>query len=616
MFRPALTWKSRTIYHFSMRIYKSPLPSLIVPLLLLSSIVLPCSVHSAEIDLTGMWRGDIDPTGTPIELIFHITSTADGGWSGTVDTPAQNSYALPLSGISVTTDGAITIGVAATGGLYEATLDPEGSELQGTWKQRGAELVLNCKREPLPPPVPQEMAETLTGNWEGILEIGAIELRIVVNLVAHDAGSLSGYMVSPDQSPAEIPVTRVDLLDGDKVRIAVGSAFLSLEMAPSDDGNQLSGSFIQGRGKFDITLEKKQTITGVRRHQEPKPPFPYRAEEIAYDNEGAGVTFAGTLTIPEGDGPFPSVLMITGSGGQDRDETIFQHRPFFVIADHLSRRGIAVLRVDDRGVGGTTAGDEPEKATTEDFVGDALCGVEFLKGRTEIAADRIGLIGHSEGGVIAPMVALRSDDVAFIVMMAGTGIRGDDLLLRQNELIARVSEVEEEKIKEGLELSGKMFAVVLEDSLDEEQMRSRLETILRESTDLNEEEEGVEVESAIASTIDQLMLPWVRWFLRYDPAPTLEKLTCPVLAINGTLDLQVPCKENMEAIEAALKRGKNPDFEMIEFPQLNHLFQHCETGAPSEYGQIEETFSVDVLEKMTNWILHRFGNNKERKVSD
>ncbi|MGE4602521.1 MAG: alpha/beta fold hydrolase, partial [Planctomycetota bacterium] len=454
----------------------------------------------------------------------------------------------------------------------------------------------------------------LAGIWEGILDVGATELRIVVNLEHHDAGSLSGYMTSPDQSSAEIPVTRVDLLDGDKVRIAVGSASISFEMALSDDGNQLSGSFIQGRGKFDISLDKKEKISEVRRLQEPKPPFPYRAEEVSYDNEEAGVTFAGTLTIPEGDGPFPSVLMITGSGGQDRDETIFQHRPFFVIADHLSRRAIAVLRVDDRGVGGTTADDEPEKATTEDFVGDALCGVEFLKGRSEIAADRIGLIGHSEGGVIAPLVALRSDDVAFIVMMAGTGIRGDHLLLRQNELIARVSEVEEEKIKEGLELSQKMFAVVLEDSLDEEQMRSRLEAILRESPNLTEE--GEEAETAIASTIDQLMLPWVRWFLRYDPAPTLEKITCPVLAINGALDLQVPCKENLAAIEAALIRGKNSDFEMVEFPRLNHLFQHCETGAPSEYGQIEETFSVDVLEKMTNWILHRFGNNKERKVSD
>ena len=597
-----------------MEIYKSPLPSLVVSLLLLSSIFLPCNAHSAEIDLTGMWRGDIDPTGTPIELIFRIAATADGGWSGTVDTPAQNSYALPLSGISVTTDGAITIGVAATGGLFEATLGSDGSELRGTWKQRGAELVLICKREPLPPPVPQEMAETLTGIWEGILDVGAIELRIVVNLEHHDVGSLSGYMISPDQSSAEIPVTRVDLLDGDKVRIAVGSASISFEMALSDDGNQLSGSFIQGRGKFDISLDKKEKISEVGRLQEPKPPFPYRAEEVSYDNEEAGVTFAGTLTIPEGDGPFPSVLMITGSGGQDRDETIFQHRPFFVIADHLSRRAIAVLRVDDRGVGGTTADDEPEKATTEDFVGDALCGVEFLKGRSEIAADRIGLIGHSEGGVIAPLVALRSDDVAFIVMMAGTGIRGDHLLLRQNELIARVSEVEEEKIKEGLELSQKMFAVVLEDSLDEEQMRSRLEAILRESPDLTEE--GEEAETAIASTIDQLMLPWVRWFLRYDPAPTLEKITCPVLAINGALDLQVPCKENLAAIEAALKRGKNSDFEMVEFPRLNHLFQHCETGAPSEYGQIEETVSVDVLDKMTNWILHRFGNNKERKVSD
>ena len=243
------------------------------------------------------------------------------------------------------------------------------------------------------------MVKTLTGIWEGILEIGAIELRIVVNLEAQDRGSLSRYMVSPDH--AEVPVTRVDHLDGHKVRIAVGSAFISFEMALSDDGNQLSGSFIQGRGKFDISLEKKEKISEVNRPQEPQPPFPCRAEEVSCKNEEAGVTFAGTLTIPQGDGPLPSALLITGSGGQDRDEAIFQHRPFFVIADHLTRRGIAVLRVDDRGVGGTTAGD-------------ALRGVEFLKGHTEIAGHRVGLMGHR--GVIAPMVATRSKDVAFIIL--------------------------------------------------------------------------------------------------------------------------------------------------------------------------------------------------------
>ncbi|MBT6452779.1 MAG: alpha/beta hydrolase, partial [Planctomycetes bacterium] len=312
----------------------------------------------------------------------------------------------------------------------------------------------------------------------------------------------------------------------------------------------------------------------------------------------------GTLTIPQGQGPFPCVLLITGSGSQDRDEMIFEHRPFLVIADHLARRGIAVLRVDDRGVGKSTSGGEPEKATTEDHVGDVLSGFEYLKGRSEIDGTQIGLMGHSEGGVIAPLAAVKNEDIAFIILMAGTGIRGDLLLVKQNELISRASGVEQQEIDSGLKLSRQLFALLREDDISKEVTRSKIEALLRESPDLPEGEAG---DAEVAKTIAELEIPWIRWFVRHDPAPILEKVRCPVLAINGSLDLQVPCKDNLAAIGGALKRGLNPDYEVVEFPGLNHLFQHCKTGLPSEYGEIEESFSVEVLEKMTTWILLRFG---------
>lgn len=573
-------------------------------LLALSITPLSFSAEATKADLAGAWRGKIDPEGAAIELVFHIEANQDGGWSGTVDTPAQSSYGLPLSGISVDGDGSVTIAVAATGGLYQANLQDSGQRLEGTWKQGGAELKLECKREAALAPMPTELSDALIGIWEGPLSVGAIELRIVLNLQTQDGGKLGGYMVSPDQSPAEMAVTRVDHLEGRRSRICVGIAFLALEMDLSDDGQELSGSFHQGRGKFDIALTRKEQISSVRRPQEPKPPFPYKAEEVSYENKAAGVTFAGTLTLPEGTGPFPAVLLISGSGAQDRDESIFQHRPFLVIADHLTRQGIAVLRVDDRGVGGTSAGNDPENATTEDFVGDAICGVDFLWQRKEIAKGQIGLIGHSEGGVIAPMASVRDERIAYIILLAGTGVRGDQLLMRQNELVSRASDTDEEEIQTGLALNRKLFDVVLRDDLDSAGQAAEIKKILDAAEDMDQDQ---------ADQIKaQLGNRWIQWFIRHDPVPTLEKVQIPVLALNGTLDLQVPCQENLDAIKSALQRGGNRDHETIAYPNLNHLFQHCETGAITEYAKIEETFSTEVLDKMTSWIQRQIDHDQKQ----
>ncbi|MEC9475779.1 MAG: alpha/beta fold hydrolase [Planctomycetota bacterium] len=573
-------------------------------LLALSITPLSFSAEATKADLAGAWRGKIDPEGAAIELVFHIEANQDGGWSGTVDTPAQNSYGLPLSGISVDGDGSVTIAVAATGGQYRANLQDSGQELEGTWKQGGAELKLECKREAALTPMPTELSDALVGIWEGPLSVGAIELRIVLNLQTQDGGKLGGYMVSPDQSPAEMAVTRVDHLEGRRSRICVGIAFLAMEMDLSDDGQELSGSFHQGRGKFDIALTRKEQISSVRRPQEPKPPFPYKAEEVSYENKAAGVTFAGTLTLPEGTGPFPAVLLISGSGAQDRDESIFQHRPFLVIADHLTRQGIAVLRVDDRGVGGTSAGNDPENATTEDFVGDAICGVDFLRQRKEIAKGQIGLIGHSEGGVIAPMASVRDERIAYIILLAGTGVRGDQLLMRQNELISRASDTDEEEIQTGLALNRKLFDVILRDDLDSAGQAAEIKKILETTEDMDQDQ---------ADQIKaQLGNRWIQWFIRHDPVPTLEKVQIPVLALNGTLDLQVPCQENLDAIKTALQRGGNRDHETIAYPSLNHLFQHCETGAITEYATIEETFSTEVLDKMTSWIQRQINHDQKQ----
>jgi len=552
-------------------------------------------------EVVGRWRGDIAIPGGGLEMVFVI-ETAGDGWTGTVDTPAQGIFGLPITVEAGEAQDTFLIEVPSTAGSFEATLD--GNELAGMWKQGGSALPLGCTRTAPAPSIPRALRAQLGGTWEGILDAGAVELRIVLNLSA-EAGEVGGSMVSPDQAPDEIPITRVDHLEDGSLRVCVGSLFTTFKLELDEEAGELGGTFRQGRSSFPISLHKVDAPSTVNRPQEPKPPFPYRVEEVVYRNDAAGVTLAGTLTLPEDGGPFPAALLITGSGSQDRDETIFQHKPFLVIADHLTRSGIAVLRVDDRGVGGSTTGQDPTAVTSEDYVGDVLAGVRFLAKRPEIDKFRIGLIGHSEGGIIAPLAATRSKSIAFLVLLAGTGIRGDRLLMLQNELISRAEGMQGEELESALALNRALFDLVLDQELSPDERALEMREVIRYSPTL----EGASKEEQDA-ILAQVTTPWLQWFLRHDPAPTLAKIQCPVLALNGTLDIQVPAKVNLNAIEAALSRGENRDYQVRAFEGLNHLFQHCETGEVKEYGEIEETFSPEVLQVLSDWLSKRFSNQR------
>jgi pimeloyl-ACP methyl ester carboxylesterase len=307
------------------------------------------------------------------------------------------------------------------------------------------------------------------------------------------------------------------------------------------------------------------------------------------------------LTIPDTAGPFTAVILVTGSGPQNRNEELLGHKPFLVLADYLTRNGIAVLRYDDRGIGESTG--DFRKATSMDFADDAIAAVEYLKTKNEINV--IGVAGHSEGGIIAPMAAVKSDDVGFIVLMAGTGIRGDSILMLQTELIMRASGTEEKLIKRDLNFFRKGYNELLSDT-DDEQLKQALTAIINEAYESLSEAEKLEAgnkEMMVESQLGMLLSPWFRYFVKYDPYPTLTKVKCPVLAINGEKDLQVPPKENLNAIEWALIEGGNKNYEIVEMPGLNHLFQHSENGSPNEYGKIEETFSTDAMKVISDWIL-------------
>jgi len=444
----------------------------------------------------------------------------------------------------------------------------------------------------------------IEGIWEGKLKVPGTELRIVFKISKNPDGTLTATLDSPDQGATDIPVEEVIFIDI-TLRLEVKSVGGVYEGKVSEDFLVIKGEWKQSGGVFPLTVKRVDKAVEILRPQVPKKPYPYIEEEIVYENKDAEIKLAGTLTLPSGDAPFPAVLLITGSGPQDRNETIYNHRPFLVLADYLTRQGIAVLRVDDRGVGKSTG--DFSKATSEDFASDVLTGIEYLKARKEINPKQIGLVGHSEGGLIAPMVAVKSPDVAFIVLMAGTGLTGEEILYLQGTLISRAMGVSEEDIIKRRQFNEKIFSVLKEEG-DSGIAEKRLRQMLMENWEKMSDEEKEQIgdsEMFLEAQLQSLLSPWLKFFLTYDPKPTLSKVKCPVLAINGEKDLQVPPKENLSAIEETLKVGGNQNYTIKELPGLNHLFQTTQTGLPSEYAMIEETVSPMALKIIGDWILEQ-----------
>ena len=440
-------------------------------------------------------------------------------------------------------------------------------------------------------------SQSVEGFWAGALDTGAFRLRLVLKFSRTPDGKLKGTLDSVDQGANDIPMTVVTFQNG-ALHVEMKSLGATYDGKLSPDGTQITGEFMQGGAKLPLDLKRIEKVSDVapKRPQTPKKPYPYDEIEVAYENQQDKITLGATLTVPRGAGPFPAVVLITGSGLQDRNEALLGHQPFLILADYLTRRGVAVLRADDRGIGGTTKGSPND--TSENYVGDALAGVAFLKTRKEINPKQIGLVGHSEGGMIAPMAAVRSNDVAFIVLMAGPGIVGDKLLVMQNGLISS-AECENE-VKRSMAQTKQLF-VIAKDEKDPAVARQKMKA---ESVKLAESaRKKLDGQlSSLDARINEILSPWFRFFLNYDPRPTLMKVHIPVLALNGESDTQVPAHEDLEAIEQALKDGGNRDYKIVLLPKLNHLFQTSKTGSPSEYAEIEETIAPVALETMGNWI--------------
>lgn len=422
-------------------------------------------------------------------------------------------------------------------------------------------------------------------DWSGTLTASGQQLHLALHLTPGDHGALAAKLDSIDQGAMGIPCSDVTV-DGEAFSFAVPAIGGHYAGQISADGKTITGTWSQGPMSLPLNWTRGGTYK-LDRPQEPKPPFPYQVKTVTIPDAAAHVNLAGTLTTPEGKGPFPAVVLIAGSGPIDRDETVFGHKPFLVLADFLTRHGIAVLRYDKRGVAGSTG--DYKNATTRDFADDALAALEFLKAQPGVDAQHLGLIGHSEGGMIAPMVAVESRDVSFVVLMAGPAVPGDVLLPQQvyrGDLAegAPEDQAQHDALEEAADLR------ILEKNSNADQAIAAMQA--RAGTAAEKQQ--------LAAQRGRLTSPWFRYFATYDPYPTLEKVTCPVLALDGSKDFQVPADLNLPFIRTAV--SWNPRSQVVEVPGANHLFQDATTGAESEYGKIPETISPKVLDLINGWI--------------
>ena len=555
-------------------------------ILILAALVAAAGLAQAQDkDLTGDWQGTLSAGGANLRLVLHVSKAADGSLKANLDSVDQGVN-IPVNSVTFK-DSRLSLSLEMIHGSYEGKISTDGNVISGTWTQ-GQPFPLDFKR-----PAPAKPSD-IDGTWMGTLDTGTIKLHVVFHIL-NSANGLTATMDSPDQGMKSLQTSAVKRA-GASLRIEADKLDGVYVGTIAADKSSIDGKWTQKGNTFPLVLKpvKDEAVLEPKRPQNPVKPYPYRDEDVTYENKIQNVTLAATFTVPQGKGPFSAVVLITGSGPQDRDETLLGHKPFLILSDYLTRHGIAVLRADDRGTAKSTG--DFKTATTADFATDTEAGIAYLKTRLEVDPRKIGLIGHSEGAVIAPMIAARNPDVAFIVMMAGSGVSGDQVLVAQREAIAVAGGTKPEEAAKYAAKEKEMLALIEAEKVSTEKDDAALEKELREKM------AGDVPESQIGLQIKLLTSPWFRYFLTYDPASALRKVTCPVLVLNGEKDKQVLPEQNLPPIRQALTQAGNKHFEVDELPGLNHLFQTANTGSPTEYAGIEETMSPVALEKINTWI--------------
>jgi len=545
--------------------------------------------------LEGRWTGSLQAGEALLHLVLHVAKSEDGSLKATIDSLDQGVYGIEVTALAQK-DSTLHFNVASVGASYEGKFSADHGSIEGDWTQGSASLPLVFHRLAAGAGAkkPSAAIASAEGVWQGALEGHGMRLRLQLHVSHDDHKQLLAALDSPDQGVSGLPAIKVSQKDASfhfEIPVVSGVYDGTLNAAKT----AINGSWTQNGVEQKLDFRRSDQLLELVRPQDPVKPYPYKEEEITFANGKAKVSLAGTLTLPPGPGPFPAAILLGGSGPHDRDESLVGHRPFLVLADHLTRKGIAVLRFDKRGIGKSTG--DYANATTEDFAGDAEAALACLKTRKEVDAKKTGLIGHSEGGMIAPLVAAHSGDVAWIVLLAGPGLKGEDTLLLQSELILKTAGVNDGQIARTREFNKQTYALVRQEK-DPATLQAKLSDLVQSS--------GMSASlppAALQSQLRLMVSPWFRFFLDYDPLPALQKTMCPVLALNGEKDLQVSPKENLAKIQKALQVGGNKDFQTTELPGLNHLFQHCPTGSPTEYGGIQETMSPEALNAVSDWVL-------------
>jgi len=460
--------------------------------------------------------------------------------------------------------------------------------------------------------------QSVAGNWQGELQTQGIEIPVIFHISKDSTGKYSATFDSPKQKAYNLACSEV-IFKEDSVILMMPLVKGNYAGLLSEDKKMLTGTWNQGPASLPLVLKKISdvvTIKTINRPQTPRPPFPYRSEDVEYDNADRSIHFGATFTVPLPDpntnyfrAPvYPTVLLITGSGKQDRDETIFDHKSFAIIADHLTRQGIAVLRVDDRDMGKTTGNFNT--STSADFAKDIEAGLDYLKSRQDVDLNNIGLLGHSEGGMIAPMVASKRSDVKFIVLLAGPGVKISELMEQQSVDVAAAGGTPVNYLDKYRLLYRKLVNTIVNEPdtvtafskavvVFDDWRKDKDIFLVKSTTGVTDEKSKTKF---IQTFVKQLSTPWFRYFMKFDPAEYLTKLSCPVLALNGEKDIQVSAKPNLAAIKTALEKNNNKNFKTMEIPGLNHLFQHCKKCSADEYSELEESFDTGSLSIISNWI--------------
>src|SRR5882757_9216191 len=569
--------------------------------LLLMFLVLPCSSRAAQ--LTGVplgtYSGTLQAGEAQLHLLLHLSKGTNGSLRATLDSLEQGVFAIEANSVSFSNFN-LKLNLTSVGARFEGKVSPEHEIIDGNWSQGSASIPLKFRRETgAGTRKPGDAVFPVEGLWQGAVETHGMRLRFQLHISHDTGGSLIAALDSLDQGVTGLPANRVTLKDP-IFHFEIPSVAGVYEGTLSTNKNAITGKWSQtSADNLPLNFIRSDQALELRRPQTPVRPFPYAEEEVAFAGGAEGIVLAGTLTLPKGEGPFPAALLIAGSGPQDRDASLANHRPFLLIADALTRKGIAVLRYDKRGVGTSTG--NPDAATTMDLAADAQAGLAFLKSRKEIDRAKIGLIGHSEGAMIAPYPAVRSKDVKWLVLLAAPATTGEKTLLNQSELIGRAGGLSDEQLEPSLGFDRAAYALVRKEK-DPNALAEKLVALVKES--------GLDAAlppAVLETQLRMLASPWFRFFLDYDPLPNLKAVSCPVLALYGQKDLQVSAKANLPLLQKAFHDAVNTQAETREMPELNHLFQHAYTGTPAEYAAIEETFSPEALALIVDWVrVHSF----------